>query len=194
MVSFKGFYAGVGSRDTPSDIESLMIRIGRVLCDLGWGLSSGDALSADRKFYEGAKQSTNYYHIPQRIYLAWDGIGDRYHNPSEGFLDATRFTDTYETAMEMAREARGSFERLGRGGIALHTRNVFQIHGHDLQELVLAMIYWAVPVGKHEKVKGGTNTALQLAITANVPHRINLYTDEGRKRAERFLEQYEKAI
>lgn len=181
------YYAGVGSRETPEDVLALMRRLGEHLCNLGWGLSSGDAEGADRAFYEGAYVSPNFYKVPSRIYLAWNGVWGRYHDPSEYFFDATRYTDTYETAKQMALEARGSFEGLKRGGIGMHTRNVFQIHGHTLQDPVGSILYWGQPVGKTEKVKGGTNTALQLAVRANVPIRLNLYKEEDRLRAEKFL-------
>ena len=72
----------------------------------------------------------------------------------------------------------------------MHTRNVFQIHGHMLNDPVKAIIYWAKPVGKTEVVKGGTNMALQMAIRAGIPKRINLYTDEGLAKAHALVDQY----
>jgi hypothetical protein len=45
-------------------------------------------------------------------------------------------------------------------------------------------------VGKTEVVKGGTNMALQMAIRAGIPKRINLYTDEGLAKAHALVDQY----
>lgn len=87
----------------------------------------------------------------------------------------------------MALEARGSFHGLDDWGINLHSRNVMQIHGANLQDKVEYLIYWAIPVGKAERCKGGTNTALQIAKKAEVKHRINLYTTEGQIWASQFL-------
>lgn len=187
MVPFKGWYAGVGSRETPEDIMELMRRISFALYGQGYALSSGDAEGADKAFWEGACKSPYYYHLGARIYLAWNGVFGRYHNPKEFFFDASKFP-TWETANSMAEECRGSWEGLKRGGIAMHTRNVFQIMGANLTDPVKSIIYWAKPVGKTEKVKGGTNTALQLAIKCGIPTRINLYTDEGMERATKFLD------
>ncbi|MNY50947.1 hypothetical protein D3C86_1864980 [compost metagenome] len=60
--------------------------------------------------------------------------------------------------------------------------------GACLTDPVKSIVYWGKPVGKTEKVKGGTNTALQLAIKCGIPTRINLYTDEGMERATKFLD------
>lgn len=193
MTTRSLFYAGVGSRATPDEILGLMVRLGTTFCNLGWGLSSGAAEGADQAFWTGAVLSPRFLEVRNRIYLPWNNINGHIHDPAIGYYDATRFTDTYDQAKAMALEARGSFEGLGRGGIALHTRNVFQIHGHTLQEPVRGLVYWGIPVGKGEKVKGGTNTALQIAIRAQIPHRINLYTDEGRQRAETFLYRHNQS-
>lgn len=184
-------YAGVGSRETPEEILALMRELGKALCEDGWVLSSGDAVGADRAFYEGARMASNFSEEMVRIYLSyngfWNGFERVYVDSKPGLLDATVFTETYEQAKQMALEARGSFERLGPGGIALHTRNVFQIHGHTLQDKVKAMVYWGIPKGKTEKVNGGTNTALQLAIKSGIEKRINLYYEENVAAAKAYL-------
>ena len=184
-------YAGVGSRETPEDILELMSELGKALCEDGWILSSGDAIGADRAFYEGARRASNFSEAMVRIYLSrngfWNGHEAVYVGSKPGLLDATTFTDTYEQAKQMALEARGSFERLSPGGIALHTRNVFQIHGHTLQDKVKALVYWGIPKGKGEKVHGGTNTALQLAIKSGIEKRINLYYEENVAAARAYL-------
>ena len=184
------FFAGVGSRETPPDVLALLVRLGRTLTDLGWTLSSGDAVGADRAFYEGALQSPRFSEVGCRIYLAWNGVGGRYHDPDNGFYDATQFTETYPQAEALALAARGSFEGLGRGGRALHTRNVFQIYGHTLKEPVSCVLFWAVPQGRSGKVKGGTSTAVTLAQQAGIKT-INLYTDQSQRSALDFLAKYE---
>jgi hypothetical protein len=186
-IPFKGWYAGVGSRETPEEILELMRRISVALYAQGFALSSGDAEGADTAFYEGALLSPHFHTLGARIYLAWNGVRNRYHDPKNYFFDASKFA-TWETANSIALEARGSWEGMGRGGIAMHTRNVFQIMGACLTDPVRSIVYWGKPVGKTEKVKGGTNTALQLAIKCGVKNRINLYTEEGMERATKFLD------
>lgn len=187
----KKYYAGVGSRETPDDVLLLMIRLGRTLADVGYTLSSGDAIGADRAFWFGATLSPRHAEIGCRIYLHKDGYQGRFNNPKLGFLVATQFKETWEKAQALASAARGGFYGLGAGGIALHTRNVFQIYGHTLRAPVQALYYWATPKGKMEKVSGGTNTAVQIGIKANLPQRINLYLPDGRARAVAFLTKYE---
>jgi hypothetical protein len=186
---FRGWFAGVGSRETPEDILALMRQISLALYAQGYALSSGDAEGADRAFYDGALQSRWYYDLQARIYLAWDGVWDRYHDPKNFFYDATKFP-TWETAHSMASEVHPAWDKCKRGAKAMHTRNVFQILGDTLNDPVKAIIYWAKPAGKTETVKGGTNMALQMAIRAGIPKRINLYTDEGRAKAQALVDVY----
>lgn len=190
----KKYYAGVGSRETPDDVLLLMIRLGRTLADMGYTLSSGDAIGADRAFWYGATLSPRHAEVGCRIYLHKDGYQGRFNQPKLGFLVATQFKETWDKAQQIAFTARGGFYGLGPGGIALHTRNVFQIYGHTLRAKVQSIYFWAEPKGKTEKVGGGTNTALQLAIKAGLPQRINLFHPEMRTRAEAFLTKYETPV
>lgn len=190
----KLYYAGVGSRETPDDVLLLMIRLGRTLADLGYTLSSGDAIGADRAFWYGATLSPRHREVGCRIYLHKNGYQGRFNDPANGFLVAPQFTETWEKAQALASAARGGFYGLGPGGIALHTRNVFQVYGHTLRAKVKSIYYWAEPKGKQERVGGGTNTALQIAIKANLEQRINLYFPEMRDRALAFLAKYETAV
>lgn len=191
------YVALVGSRDATLDQLETMIRLGRTWQDLGHDPSSGDAFGNDRAGWYGAKQSPKYDPERARIYVL-EGWRNRSRAMEHGFIVAQDYPENWTLAEGMALEARGSW-----GGIDgphnqykrdLHIRNVFQIHGHTLSELVEAMMYCAPPVGRvsNERCSGGTNTALQLAKKANVPLRINLYTDEGMRWAEEFLKKYEQ--
>lgn len=186
------YWTGIGSRETPEDILRLMTILGKTLTDFGWVLRSGGAQGADTAFYEGCKLSENFERAKSMVYISWNGMksGDTklWHNPALGLYDATRYP-TWEEANQIALKTRGSFERLGKGGIAHHTRNVFQIQGHHLDTLSKFVICWAIPVGKTGAVKGGTATAVKLARQCKVEV-INLYTDEGYNRAVDFLDKH----
>ena len=82
------YYAGIGSRKTPTEILSLITDLATRLESDGWILRSGGALGADSAFQAGVKRIEN-----KRIYTidslseggnvqdAWNSI-DRYHpNP-----------------------------------------------------------------------------------------------------------------
>lgn len=186
-IPFKGWFAGVGSRETPEEVLALMRRISQALYTQGYALSSGDAEGADTAFYEGTLLSPYYHQLGARIYLAWNGVRNRYHDPKNYFYDASRFP-TWMSANSIAEELHAAWEKCGRGARAMHSRNVYQVMGHTLTDPISALIYWAKPVGKTEKVSGGTNGALQLSIKYGIKNRINLYTDEGMERATKFLD------
>lgn len=171
----------------------LMVRLGRTLTDLGFPFRSGDALGSDKAFYRGYRLSPKHTDVVCQIYLHKNGYQRRFRDPQQGFLIATDYPEPYAQAEQMAYEARGNFYGLGPGGIALQTRNVFQIHGHWLDDTIGAIFYYALPIGKpeNEKVRGGTNTAVRLSVTAGVPQRHNLYFEETRQRALAFLAKYE---
>jgi len=177
--------ACVGSRALPEEAANVMLILGSRLATLGWEIHSGDAEGSDRKWHEGFMQSPLYTPSRAFIYLAWNGVGNRYHDPENGFYDATQF-ENYGDARALALEARGSFEGLGRGGIALHSRNPYQVLTETLNDPVDTILFYAQPVGKAGKVKGGTNTAVALALKHNVTA-INLYTEEGLRRVESFM-------
>jgi hypothetical protein len=189
----KGYWAGVGSRGIPGvglplHITTLQEDIGCALTDLGWCLSSGDAEGSDRNFHRGALRSQRIAEVGCKIYLAWDGIFGVHEDLSKGFYDASKFPNWVQ-AGEIAMAARGGWEGLKRGGIALHTRNAYQVLGEDLASPVAAVVFYAEPIGK-SKVAGGTNTAYQIALRNNI-RTINLYTEEGIQCAEKFLEYHQ---
>lgn len=87
---FKGWFAGVGSRDTPEDVCKLMQKLAVVFYALGYGLSSGDARGADRAFWEGALLSPFYRKIGARIYLCDEWVRGRKADPKNFFYNAQR--------------------------------------------------------------------------------------------------------
>lgn len=188
----KGFVAIVGSRDVPLDELELMIRIGRTYTDHGIADSSGDAFGSDRAGWWGAKQSRRYDTVGSRIYLT-DSWKNRKRAEEHGFIIAEDFPEKWDLAKSMAFEARNGFGGLNDYGIGLHTRNVYQIHGHNLDETVGAIIFYAEPSKRGDTVSGGTNTAYQLAKKAGVKTIVNLATQEGLHWARDFLKGHELA-
>lgn len=171
----KGWIAGVGTRTAPEWALELMIRIGRTYTDMGYQMSSGDAWDSDRAFLYGAAQSNRYQEIGARVFLGKDGANGRWVADNPFYIDATLFdTVTNTTAKSMACQARGGFYGLNEYTTGLHVRNVYQIYGESLVDIVSGIYLYAEPNGKN-KVCGGTNTALQLAKTAGVPIIKNLY-------------------
>lgn len=166
------YWTGVGSRETPPDVLQLMTLIAKVLTDKGMVLRSGGADGADSAFYAGAKQSRAFYKNLPNIYISWNGMTTKggvrlYHDPEEGLFDAQRYP-MWKDANILAHDIRGSWQGLGGGGIAHHTRNIFQILGHNLDLPSKFVVFWAIPVGKQGNVRGGTNTAVKFAKQNNI--------------------------
>lgn len=171
----------IGSRETPSESLDLLRQVGKTLADRGLGLTSGDADGADLAGYEGFVSSSIKLPGAARIYLPWENM--RYPSGRTRTVDNETFIcpksfPNYWKAFELAFQARGSFLGLGRGGIAMHVRNAYQILQDDLQTPVQAVVCYAPPARKGLAVKGGTNTAYQIAIDYHVPV-WNLATPEG---------------
>lgn len=186
----KGYVAIVGSRTVPESILELFIRLGRTLTDHGWGVSSGDAYDTDRAGWYGAQQSKHYHDVGARIYLHKNGANRRWlgsHTPF--FIDASQHPECWTMAQAMALKARGSFYGLSPGGIALHTRNAYQIHGHRLDEPVDRVFLYAEPQGRLT-LKGGTNTAYQIAKEHGIDIK-NLYYKEDIDWCNAWLAEHE---
>lgn len=188
MVDQKGsgnrfVYAGIGSRDVHPDIILLMRNLGKRIAQCGGMLRSGGAIGSDTAFYEGLALFEEPSPKNARIYLAWNGMGGHVAEAGTPFVDASRLPN-FEQGLEMALEARGSFIGLGRGGIALHGRNSYQVLGDGLNDPVDLVILYAKPV--KNGVKGGTNTAYKIAVKHKVPV-LNLYLTNDRFRASAFL-------
>lgn len=170
------YFACVGSRNTPLDVLKVMIRLGKTLTDLGYTITSGDAYGADRAFYYGAKQSKYFKQNGAKIYVIHDGFLGR-STDDDVFIDVRKFKDMKETYQKLAQEARGTLKGLNEKGIALHSRNVLQILGPTLEDKADGIFFYAQTVGKN-KVKGGTNTAYQLAKSNQVGIIKNLYLED----------------
>lgn len=166
------------------------------MCDNGCIGSSGEADGADKAFHDGARRSARYSEIGFVAYLPFNGFrsrkdGDRlYHSTANGLWDATLF-DNYNEAMELAKTVRGSWAGLGPGGIACHTRNTYQVLTPTLNHPSKRLICWAEPVGKSGKVRGGTNTAVALAIQHHIPV-TNCYYEHTQQKMEKWIREQEE--
>lgn len=170
----------VGSRDLHFYAYMLMRLAGEMTVDAGVRPRSGLAPGADSAAYEGARRSKRFAEIGFDNYLPNARMFDTYRygnrrpNPEQRIYDATTFTATYEQAREHALAARGSFNGLGSDGILLHTRNSFQVLGHEMDKPSKFVLCWAEPSGKQGRVKGGTNTAVMIGRRYQIPVR-NMY-------------------
>lgn len=167
MTNF--IYTGVGARNTPDNVLELMSRIGSKLA-ANWVLRSGHAEGADQAFEMGAANHNG----KAEIYIPWKGFNSApnspvFHVPSGAVADE---------AMNIASQFHPAWEKCSIGSRKLHTRNVFQVLGDNLDEPAHMLICWT----KDGKGLGGTGMAINIAKEFNVPvfdlaledHRENL--------------------
>lgn len=175
---WKFTWCGVGSRnDLPEEYEPLLRWVGQCMALLGGVLCTGDAPGSDSIFTEGYELGKGPKMPPAQIYYTkLKNMKSLKHNPLLGHHEAEKYF-TFDEAQSMAFKARGTFNGLFPSGIALHTRNAFQVLSENLGSPRWLTIFWAVPATKKSPPKawkGGTNTAVQLSIMNNISH-INLW-------------------
>jgi hypothetical protein len=179
-------WCGVGSRDfapeTPN-IENTVIWIGHCLALIGGVLCTGDAIGSDAAFkvgYDIGRKESPYNLPPAQVYYTrLKNQRGLTQNAREGQHELESYPDSKLIAQEIAYEARGSFEGLFPSGIALHTRNAFQVLSETLQNPRKFTVLYAKPVGKKLNVKGGTNTANKISLKNKIPV-VNLWVDVER--------------
>ena len=155
------WYAGVGSRETPSEILELMTKIAMGLEKGNYFLRSGGAAGADSAFEKGILDSTH-----KSIYLPYKGFNynnsNKYAEPSVGALDWAKKVHPY-------------FDNLGDFARKAHARNAHQVLGDNLDDPVKFVICWTPDGAEHMNechstdITGGTRTAIVIAEMNNVP-------------------------
>lgn len=149
-------YAGIGSRETPEAILRLMWLIGATLAANGFTLRSGGAPGADTAFEEGVKDG------PKEIYIPWSNFNGKKFR--DGAL--IPFQNEYaEEAMKIAEAFHPNWKACSQGAKNLHTRNVAQVLGPDLQKPSKFIVCWT----KNASGQGGTGQALRIAKAHNIP-------------------------
>ena len=159
MVMAK-YYTGVGSRNTPVDILSLMSAISKRLAGLGWTLRSGGAAGADTAFEGGTSRADIFY--------------EEYANMA---------------AMEIASKFHPAWNRCNEYVRKLHARNAFQVLGFDLDTPSKFLVCWTpdgcISHATRSIQTGGTGTAISIADHYGVKV-FNLARPEHLKRLECF--------
>lgn len=171
-------YAGVGSRETPAEILTLMRSVASRLAVAGWVLRSGAAPGADAAFEAGAGRDCE-------IYVPWLGFQD-----STSELAIERMP-VLAQAEQVAAAHHPAWDRLGRPVRLLMARNVCQVLGPDLASPSAFVLCWAPrprydAQGRVCDVAGGTGLAVRLAYARGIPV-FHLGLPAHRRRVEAFL-------
>lgn len=187
------YYTGVGSRETPQHILKFIEQVTYWLAGRGYTGRSGSAVGADAAFEQGF----NHYNIVNGVsdyvsfeaYLTWKGFSD-IHEDTVPIV--TPELPNYNEAVEIASTIHSAWNRLGRGAKALHTRNVYQVLGLDLNTPSKVLFCYTQPTKNKQGlagVKGGTNTAVQLAMKHDIPI-YNFYLQEDIDKVKIIMEKY----
>lgn len=154
------YYTGVGSRKAPREILNQMTTLAQLLADRGYALRSGGAGGSDTAFERGAGSQAV-------IYLAENFM----HKPT----GEVRYYDQapYEEARRIVEQTHPAWHRCNEFVRRLHTRNMFQVLGHDLNTFLTGLICWT-PDGAQTAQEtsihtGGTGTAIRIADQYRVP-------------------------
>lgn len=185
-------WCGVGTRPDglPEGHAQLQVWVGHCLALLGGVLCTGDAPGSDTNFYVGYKLGRGAKMPPAQIYYTnLKNQRNSTHSPINGYHELEMYPETRHIAQDMAYEARGSFNGLWDSGIALHTRNAFQVLSEDLQHPRLFTVFTAEPANKAgTKCKGGTNTAFQISRKNKIPA-VNLWVEEERTKLIQWIKR-----
>lgn len=145
------YYAGIGSRETPEDVQNSFTRIADYLARKGYVLRSGGADGADLAFERGC----DYTRSKKEIYLPWRGFNGS---------DSSRVVCD-PLAFEIAEKYHPYYSNLKDGAKKLQARNSHQVLGEDLKTPSSFIICWT----KGGKSVGGTAQAIRIATDYDIP-------------------------
>ena len=174
------YYTLIGSRSTPEEVYQLLVKIAVKLKSEGWVVRSGGADGADSAAEEACKNEN------MNIYLPWNNFNSRY-SEERVYIVSDKLSN-YSKAQQIASETHPAWDRCSRGAKSLHTRNVYQIFGSSLDKPSKFVICYAEPSGKKGHVKGGTATAVKLALNNDIKV-YNLWYEETRQKMIKWLEK-----
>ena len=151
-------YAGIGSRETPSDILKEMEQFA-FAAGAKFILRSGGANGADSAFEAGARRGNGQC----EIFLPWKNFNK---NTSPLF-------EVHEKAFEIAATVHPHFKYMKRPAKLLVARNMHQILGRNLDDPVEFVVCWTKDGCEgHETYStktGGTGSAIALASKCDIP-------------------------
>lgn len=145
------YYAGIGSRETPSDVLTIFEKVGKFLAQKDFILRSGHAEGADKAFENGCDKVNGL----KEIYLPWKGF--------EGSESDLIVFDI--RAFEIAEKYHPYWNNLKQGGQKLQARNSHQVLGSDLETPSSFVLCWT----KNGKGSGGTGQAIRIAKAYDIP-------------------------
>ena len=172
-------YTGIGSRETPLQMCDEMGQIARAFELRGFTLRSGFAGGADTAFELGTEREEL-----REIYAPWEGFGAnpnskwdkprwdliRAHEAKTGkpFRTAKAHVlkgEQLAKARALAEKHHPAWHKLSPAAQNLHTRNMPQVLGANLDKPARFLMPWTIDGGP----TGGTGQAIRIANSLNIP-------------------------
>jgi len=153
------FYTGVGSRNVTDKGFQDCKQIAEAMSKKLIVLRSGGATGCDTAFELGAGSNHN-------VYLPWNNFNGR--SDENGVYVNSKTLYTHKEAEYIASIHHPAWDKCSPAAKLLHTRNVFQVLGFELNNPSQVLVCWAEP-DKRTRVKGGTATAVAIAYAHGVP-------------------------
>ena len=150
----KKYITLIGSRETPDGIIEIMEVLAEGYAKSGYIIRSGGAAGADNVVTRVVPPES------REIYIPWDSFSGLYHNGKD--ILRYDFSPRHKDATATYVDLMGIMERevsSRQAVVKLHSRNVMQILGYDLDTPSEFVICWT-PGGE---LRGGTATAIALA-------------------------------
>lgn len=145
-------YAGIGSRDTPPDVQQIMRLLAARMEEEDWRLRSGGARGADAAFEAGVQNPAN-----RAIFLPGPSFNGRSAGRG-GYYDSTQLPG-WQQALQTVSRYHPAPERLSAFGRALMARNAMQMLGPNLDRPADLVVAWTPDA----RITGGTGQALRMA-------------------------------
>lgn len=176
------YYAGIGSRETPLDIQLIMTIIAKELSKSEFILRSGGAPGADSAFEAGADaDNPDGVKSNKEIFLPWSGFNNKVSNFSRPTKEAFKIASNHHKA----------WLRLSLGAQKLMARNTHQIMGYDLKTYSEFVVCWTADGCESHETRvrdtGGTGQAIAIASTLDIPI-FNLKNDDSLSRLSKHVD------
>jgi len=149
------YYAGIGSRETPSNVLVLMEEFAVEAASRGVVLRSGAAPGADAAFEKGCGSE------PKQIFIPWNGFQEKREDNIATFLPLDESGD-------LAAKVHPYYRTMRRPNKLLISRNMHQVMGPDLTTPVEFVVCWTKDgctdhFSYSPEKTGGTGSAIALA-------------------------------
>ena len=158
------YYCGIGSRETPKELEFKITKLAENLDEQGYILRSGHSIGADIFFEKGAKST--------QIWLPWDGFNEEFNIPDMEYLILSQHD---KEAYDSVAKFHPVPSKLSYNAYRLMGRNYRQIvgRGEDDSQFVIC---WT----QNGEEVGGTSQAIRIAKSLGIPiyNIFNLTVDQ----------------